>query len=153
MKEGDDAFERQVRLERRFTTTAFALNDLRPRVAPDPAILAPAGLAPRDVVDALSDLEAVYTVRLFSEFEATVRSVVRTLWPMLDLSRRTVRSLMDRVAARHHVVFDVLDDAHAVRRFRNSIVHRSPWAAPPTLGHCRSKLATFLSYLPRALLK
>lgn len=148
-----DAFERQTRLERHFVTVAFALHDLRPRVARDPMVLAPVGLSPRDVNEALADLEAVYTVRLFSEFEATIRSVVRSLWPNLDLSRRTVRSLMDRVAARHHVVSDVLDAAHAVRRYRNSIVHRSRWGAAPTLAECRSKLATFLSYLPRALLR
>jgi len=148
-----NAFERQIRLERRYLTAAFALSYLRPRAAQDPTILRPAGLSPRDVSATLLDLEAVYIVRLFSEFEATLRSVAKSLWPRHSSAARPVTALINRIAARNHVVNDVSEDAHDVRRFRNAIVHRSNGATLFTLAECRSKLATFLSYLPRNLLR
>jgi hypothetical protein len=112
-----NAFERQIRLERRYLTASFALTYLRPRAERDATILRPAGLSPRDVTNTLLDLEAVYTVRLFSEFEATLRSVAKSIWPRHHSAGRTVTILINRISARHHVVNDASEDAHEVRRF------------------------------------
>jgi hypothetical protein len=59
---------------------------------------------------------------------------------------------MNRLAARHSMAADVLEDAHDIRRLRNAIVHRTHSAEIQTMGECRAGLATFLSYMPRRLL-
>lgn len=140
-----NAFERQIRLERGYRTAAFALGELQRRVRRESSILVKAGLSPRDVAETLAELESVFIVRLFSEFEASVRGVAHLLWPNTPLHRQPVRTVMDRLAARHHMVADVLEDAHSVRQLRNMIAHRISGAVGIPIGQCRSNLATFLS--------
>ena len=103
------------------------------------------GYKVRDVGQAADRLEGTYVVRLYSEFEAGLR----TYWATLRDTQPPARDLMNAVAARRRIPYDVLADAHAVREYRNLLVHEGD--APPDpipLAECRHRLCVFLSYLP-----
>jgi hypothetical protein len=119
----------------------------------DPGTLRREGLLVSDVRLCGARLEETYIVRLFSEFEATTRAICRAFWPRMTFSRTPVRTLMNRVAARQHVLFEVLDRAHDVRKYRNALVHESLPSSTLALHECRSRLAQFFSYLPLTLLR
>lgn len=108
-----------------------------------------AGFTLRDLRDALRDLEALYTVRLVSIFEAALVSFARASRLNLRAGRRTMYDLMRRVAARAKLPADVLDNADGVRRSRNRVVHEG---LPPTLSFDESKsfLNRYVSHLPAA---
>jgi len=99
-----------------------------------------------DILKCNSDLAATYIVRIYSEFEVTLRSY----WEkgMGKRTRPCAEVLYDRVASRVYVRSDVLDNVHTVREYRNSLVHGGP-ATPVTLGEARKYLCTYISNLPR----
>jgi len=92
------------------------------------------------------DLERTYLVRLFALFEATIRDY----WGRGcgKKSHPLVGTLLDRIASRCYMRYDVLSNAHVVRNYRNLLVHGGV-AKPVTLSEARGHLCTFLSYLPR----
>jgi hypothetical protein len=99
----------------------------------------------RAIRDCHDDLENTYLVRTFAVFEATLRDYWRRV-----MRRRThppARVIMNSIAARRRVQADVLDRAHAVRDFRNSLVHGGV-AAPVTLPQARNYVNRFLANLP-----
>jgi hypothetical protein len=146
------AYDRLQAIQQQFHVAATAVSRLARDLRQDPAALRKEGLLPGDVVRCGARLEETYIVRLFSEFEATLRSACRALWPRMAFGRTPVRTLMNRLAARQSIVFDIHDRAHDVRKYRNSLVHHSPYAVALALHECRSRLAQFLSYLPLSLL-
>jgi hypothetical protein len=100
----------------------------------------------RDIRDCHEDLEKTYLVRVFARFEGTLREYWR-----MGCGRRShplMKVLLDNIAGRRYMPDGVLTRAHAVRDYRNSIVHGGD-APAVTLGEARSYLCTFLYYLPR----
>jgi hypothetical protein len=99
-----------------------------------------------DILECHQDLEKTYLIRLFALFEATVRDFWRQVCG--KKSHPLITSLLDRIASRWHMHYDVLSNTHVVRKYRNSLVHG--WQAQPmTLSEARAYVCTFLSYLPR----
>lgn len=101
-------------------------------------------ITPRHIRDCREDLELTYLIRLFAVFEQSVRAY----WEDA-LKRQThpmVGELLNCVASRCHMQVAVLDNAHAVREFRNHLVHGSP-AAPVTFSEARKYLCIYLSNL------
>ncbi len=99
-----------------------------------------------DIKDCNQDLEKTYLVRIYSEFEVTLRDY----WEK-GLGKRTkpcAQVLIDRIASRSYVQADVLSNVHSVRKYRNSLVHGGP-VIPITLGESRRYLCQFLSNLPK----
>jgi len=99
-----------------------------------------------DIRECHEDLEKTYLVRLFAVFEVTVRDYWRE--GCGRKSHPLVRTLLDRVASQSFMQYDVLSNAHAVRDYRNFLVHGGA-AISLTLSEARGYLCTFLSYLPR----
>jgi hypothetical protein len=112
----------------------------------DPTVLR-GNLTLRDIGNAAKNLDATYLIRLFAEFETGLRlfwSSVRAT----DPPGRT-RDLLDGTAATRRVPHDQCVAAHAVREYRNSLLHErdEPVKSIP-LAEARSHLCTFLSFLP-----
>lgn len=99
----------------------------------------------RDLRDCHDDLERTYLIRLFAQFEIALRDY----WEreVRDTSPR-VHDLLESLGGRLFIQYDVVSRAHAVREYRNAIVHGGN-AAPVTLAEARSYLCTYLSNLPR----
>ena len=100
----------------------------------------------RDIRDCHESLEKTYLVMTFARFEGALRDYWR-----MGCGKHThplARILLETIAARCNMHADALKLAHAVRDYRNSIVHGGE-APPVTLAEARSYLCTFLSHLPR----
>ena len=95
-----------------------------------------------------ANLEWTYSLRLFTDFEGVLRDYWGTA-QRSPLPRRTrMEVLINRVAARCSVPYDLLQDAHEVREQRNAIVHGSQGEQEITFYECKTRLGKFLSYLP-----
>jgi hypothetical protein len=92
-------------------------------------------------------LDGTYLIRLFAEFETGLRR----FWPT---AKRTeppgrTRDLMDGVGATCGIDHIVRDHAHAVREYRNALVHeRDEPVAPLPVAVARSHLCRFFGFLP-----
>ena len=106
----------------------------------------PRGVGLADLRGVRDSLPATYLLRLFSKFEAGLRS----LW--LDHYRRTtspmMEVLMNRVAANLAAPTDVVDAAHEVRRTRNNVVHVGEVTLPFPWPEAHRRLRQFVSYAP-----
>lgn len=133
-------------VEREHTATRFAIDYLLNAVQQDSTALK-GNLRVRDVNESASRLEGTYTIRLFAEFETSLR----TFWVASrgkDPPSRT-RDLLDGVAARRRIPLDRIQNAHAVREYRNALVHERDEAVDPIpIDQARSNLCVFLSFLP-----
>lgn len=103
------------------------------------------GFRVSDVRDCHDDLEDTYLVRLFAEFEQTLRD----FWKAKVRNKKpSVYDLLRSLGGRLHIQNDVVARADAVRDYRNTIIHGGN-ADPVTLKAARSRLCTYLSNLPR----
>jgi hypothetical protein len=101
----------------------------------------------RDIRHASERLEGTYLVRLFAEFETGLRLFWSTI-KATDPPSRT-RDLLDGIAATRHIPHDRLADVHAVREYRNSLVHeREEPTDPVSIAQARNHLNRFFSFLP-----
>jgi hypothetical protein len=100
-----------------------------------------------DILKCYGDLEKTYTIRMYAEFEATLRDYWKN--GMGKITVPQAKSLIDGIAARTWMRNDTLKNAHAVREYRNALVHGGPMIAV-TLGESRKYLCQYLSNLPRA---
>lgn len=96
--------------------------------------------------DTMSDnLEGTYLIRLFAAFESGLRSYWATV---KDTAPRTT-DLIDGIAARRSIPDDTRDSVHAVREYRNSLVHESDETTESVpLAKSRGRLCTFFARLP-----
>lgn len=86
--------------------------------------------------------------RLFSEFEGVLIDWMGALRPRRPIPR-TAERLIDRVAGLAHVPDPPRLGAHAVRNYRNSVVHAGAMTAPVvSFRQAFSALSRFLSMLP-----
>jgi hypothetical protein len=101
----------------------------------------------RDLQTAFEHLESTYIIRLFSEFETSLRAFWRTSRGGNVPSR--TRDLLEGAGASNKVPHDRIHNAHRVREYRNLLVHeREAAAAPLSIGRARHHLCYFLSFLP-----
>ncbi|HUY32188.1 MAG TPA: hypothetical protein VMV69_05360 [Pirellulales bacterium] len=132
-------------VEREYWAVRIAVERLVESAARDPNVLG-TGPKPRDLVSADENLEGTYLIRMFAKFETGVRSYWRTLKPR---SRASVEILVDRVADKRSIPIDVTQGVHAVRQYRNRLVHERDQAVEHiTIADARSRLATYLARLP-----
>lgn len=138
--------ERIGAVEVEFSAMRLAIDRLSAEARRDVTILG-GDLTPRDIAAASERLEGTYIIRLFAEFETGLR----LFW---SSTRRTsppgrTRDLLDGIAAPRQIPHGPLTNAHAVREYRNSLVHlRDEPIAPIPIAQARGHLRTFLSYLP-----
>jgi hypothetical protein len=139
--------ERLRSVEREYLAAALAVECLREATRADSGVLPQRGLRPRDADSFADNLEATYIIRLFAEFEAALRDVWASGYRRK--SEPATRALIDSVATRCGVPQADLDDAHAVRTYRNILVHEGGEEAKPVaFADARSALGRFLARLP-----
>ncbi len=141
----DDWLTRIKAVERDYAAARFAIDRLLNAARSDQTILRRI-LDIRDLTQAWSRLEATYFIRLFAVFESGLRDFWRVQRP-----GRVPRTehLVDRVASARGIPNDLLVNAHAVRKYRNSLVHeQSEEIEPISLATARGHLCTFFSRLP-----
>jgi len=117
-----DWINRIKAVEREYLVVRLATARLLEIARADPTVLGSSlDLRIRDVVDSSERLEGTYLIRLFAEFETGLR----LFWPTAkrtDPPGRT-RDLVDGMAATRSVDHDYVKNVHAVREYRNSLVH------------------------------
>jgi len=102
-----------------------------------------------DIRECRRNIEHTYVVRVFAVFEW----ILREMWANV-FHRRTNPRMVDLIngvaAARKFVNQQLVQNVHAVREYRNTLVHVGAPSAPPvTLAECGRYLKAFLSELPR----
>jgi hypothetical protein len=136
--------ERIKSIERDHWSTRLALDRLLDEARRDPTIL-PGDLKFQDLVKASGRLEGTYLIRLFAEFETGLR----LFWATIRETEPPTQHLLDGIAARRGISPDRLAGAHAVREYRNSLVHeREEGMAPITIAQARGYLCRFFAFLP-----
>lgn len=113
----------------------------------DGRIQLPHGTSARDLVSVRQQLEATFLIRIWAEFETAVRAHYG--WIQGDPNVRIrAKDLIDTVAAsrRGRAVGKVgLDEVHAIREYRNSLVHdRDEPATEVRLSDARRSLNYYL---------
>ncbi len=103
-------------------------------------------MEPRDLTRASGALEKTYLIRMFAEFETGLRLFWATL---RDTNPRTV-DLLNGIAGQRGISDEDRANAHAVREYRNSLVHEreDEDVEPILIGMARGRLCTFFSFLP-----
>jgi len=141
-----DWLRRIKAVEREHAATRFATDQLLATAELDPNVLQ-GDLALRDLRRASEGLEGTYLIRLFAEFETGLR----LFW---EAARQTepptrTRDLLDGIAATRRIPHEQLHDAHAVREYRNSLVHaRREATEPVAIPKARGHLCRFFAFLP-----
>ena len=141
----NSTLDRRIKsIERDHLSTRLALDRLLQEARRDPTILT-GDLEPQDIVKASGRLERTYLIRLFAEFETGLR----LFWATIRDTEPPTQHLLDGIAARRDIPPDRLADAHAVREYRNSLVHeRDEEMAPITIAEARGYLCRFFAFLP-----
>lgn len=99
----------------------------------------------RDLKQAVANLSGTFVIRLFAEFE----SGLRTYWLAVRTTYPPTRDLLVGVAARRGIPPDDLEEAQAVREYRNALVHeREDETEPIPIAVVRSRLCKFFARLP-----
>ena len=132
-------------VQREYFAMELGSDYLRNAVKEDPTIL---WRDPRaELVDKARDnLQETYLVRLYAVFE----NGLRNFW--INSIRETeppMRQLLDAVSSRRKIPYNLSENAHSVRIFRNAIVHEnSEESEVIDIRDARSHLCTFFARLP-----
>jgi hypothetical protein len=74
---------------------------------------------------------------------------LRSFWSSVRATDPPSKGLLEGTAAICHIPQDDLTDAHAVRDYRNALVHECDEATDPIpIALARGRLCRFFSYLP-----
>lgn len=100
----------------------------------------------RDIRHTADRLEGTYLIRLFAEFETGLRSY----WELTrksDPPTRT-RDLIDSIAAKRSIADASRSEVHAVREYRNTLIHqRETTSSPVPVALASGHLCRFFSFL------
>ncbi len=146
-----EAFNRIRDVRDEYRSAVFALSHTLLALESDSALLnvLPEPLAPQQFRNCAKNLEMTYLLRLFATFEGILRAYWAAVRPSARPRRTQMQILMNRVVISCQIPSRVSNDAHAVREYRNAVVHPQTAASPLTFDQCKSRLSFFLSYLPR----
>ena len=93
-------------------------------------------------------IEATYTIRLFSAFEAILRDYLPRRSPATP-DRRSAYDLINKTASSLRIPNSIRNGVQLVREFRNSTVHKSGTQSDAlTFDDARALLNKFLAWLP-----
>lgn len=144
-QERNEWLDRIKAIEREYRVTRVAIDRLRVAAAADPTILHQ--VAVRDVRQASERLEGTYLIRLFAEFEAGLRVFLRAVHKRRPPSR--TQDLINSVASRQRIPNVEITRVHAVRDYRNALVHeRDETTTSISVADARADLCRFFRYLP-----
>jgi len=141
-----ERLQRIKAVEREFSVVQLSIERLLLQSEQDPRQLPPTWRL-RDVRMTSEKLEGTYVIRLFAEFETTLRSCWTTTRGTEPPGR--ARDLLDGTAANRKIPFDTLSEAHSVREFRNHLVHeRDEPGTIISIQAARRRICRYLSFLP-----
>jgi hypothetical protein len=144
MARASEWIQRIKDVESEFRVVEFATERLTEEVTRDPTIL-PDPARPRDVGIAAEHLEGTYLVRLFAEFESSLRSY----WSTRRSTQPSCRDLIESMAGRFGSPGPLTGRVHSVREYRNHLVHeREEVIVRVPLAVARRTLCTFIARLP-----
>jgi hypothetical protein len=140
-------YEWQTRIkavEREYLATRQATDRFQESAHRDPTVLR-GDLRYREIVRASENLEGTYIIRLFAEFETGLR----LYWDRARGTNPRTRDLLEGLAALCGIPDEQKDHAHAVREYRNSLVHeREEEVEAIPIDEARGYLCHFFSFLP-----
>jgi uncharacterized protein len=132
-------------VQREYRVADVATFRLAEEARRDPILLRAATIEFSDLRSCRRHLEATYLARMVAVFEAHLRDV----WAVAlgNATHPKMRDLLDGCAAREAVPYDLLAQAHAVRDYRNYVVHGTH-AAYVSLDDSRAHLCAFFGRMP-----
>ncbi len=129
---------------REYVVMQHAADRFQEQAESDPTILRE-HIRLREIVNASVKLEATYIIRLFAEFETGASQ----FWATLRSTNPMTAGLLDGLASRCRIPTTQLENAHAVREYRNSLVReREETMEAVPISQARSSLCHFFSLLP-----
>jgi hypothetical protein len=132
-------------VEREFVAMREAADHFQRASIDDPTILRKLALRPREIVAASDNLDGTYVIRLLAEFETGVRQY----WAVTRSSEPRLADLLNGLAAERRIPHARLENVHAVREYRNALVHeRDDEVEIIPIPMARSHLCHFFSFLP-----
>jgi hypothetical protein len=141
-------YEWQIRIkavEREYEAMRQGAEHFQQAARADPTILQ-GDWRHREIVKASRNLEGTYLIRLFAEFETGARQY----WGTQRDTHPKTAELLDGLAARCGIPTRYRANAHAVREYRNALVHeREDRPKPLLIAEARGYLCTFFSFLPQ----
>ncbi len=146
MPRRDDWQSRIKAVEREFLAIRLATDRLLEAARRDPTTLLNQ-VEFRDLTRASAALEGSYLIRMFAEFETELR----LCWGTIRDTHPPMRDLLDGLAAIRGIPDDPhKKDTHAVRIYRNNLVHEreDEDLEPFPLSVARGHLCRFFSFLP-----
>jgi hypothetical protein len=126
MRRNDEWTSRVKSVESEYRTMRQAVGYFREAVFHEPGILE-RGSEFRHIDVAADRLELTYFIRLFAEFE----SALRAYWATQKPTKPKLTDLLDGAASRRRIPSTELEFAHAVRKYRNNLVHDSEGSPEP----------------------
>jgi hypothetical protein len=144
-----DWHDRIKAVEREYQAVRSSVGQMRRAIADGAKDLT--GATVGDLLTANENLEGTYLIRLWAEFETAIRSYYGWLVHDPD-SRIGTQDLINTVAGVRRgraIAEDVRRAVHAVRDYRNTLVHaRDDPTQPVAITDARHNLNTFLCKLP-----
>lgn len=139
--------ERLRAIEREWRVASIAAANLGEYLRANPSALAKGRLKTVDYRNFRDNLEPTYLIRIFAEFEAGLREAWARALHQATTPR--MRDLIDAFSARCVISQEWRDCAHAVRAYRNTLLHEGGDDVPP-VGLCEACgwLCRFFSRLP-----
>lgn len=142
----DDWLTRIKAVGREFVAVRIAVDRLLETASREPGVLL-GRVEHRDLSRASAALEGTYLTRMFAEFETGLRQY----WASIQTTNPRSVDLLNALAARRGIPDDQRDNAHAVREYRNSLVHerQDEEAQAIPLATAQGHLCRFFARLPR----
>ena len=136
-----DLIGRVKAVEREYTALRFTTDRIL-RAIDEGGIDLEEDLKRLDVHRASERLEGTYIIRLFSEFEVALKTILRER--KIKRFPQNAKPLIDRVASYGRFFGAILDNAHIVREYRNELVHNLVYGIPDDR---RMRIRIVTSYL------
>jgi hypothetical protein len=132
-------------IEREYSAVRLGTVRLLSQAQVDPTILS-GGFRFRDIGHAAERLEGTYLIRLYAEFETGLRKY----WETIRSTHPRMEDLIESIASRQKIPFDLTLVVHTVRNFRNSLVHvREGVTETVTIGNAQKYLCRYFGRLPQ----
>ena len=131
---------RLTAIGKEYRAAQFAVDRLVAEARRDPGIV-PSTVEIKYVTRSQQFLEETYVIRMYAEFE----SALRLYWATVRDTNPPMKDLVNGIASRKHITFDITDAVHAAREYRNCLVHeREERVSPIPIGDIDRHLAQFL---------
>lgn len=141
-RRSDEWISRIGRVEMEYEAARLALLRLNADARRDPTVLE--GVSARGVQDAIRSLEGTYIIRSFAEFETGLR----LYWGEQRDTHPGMTDLVDAIASRRRIGYDVAQTIHTIRIYRNILIHeREEKFEPIPISAVKSGLCRFFRYL------